>query len=321
MDGTRYRIGNVRTLAAALTLGAIAFTSIGFAQPPGGPPPGGGPGGPGGFGPGGRGGPGMGFGRPSLSNLPVGALDAELKLSDTQKRDIKQIQDATHKEQRALMPRLPGGPNGRPPGGGDPNGGPPNGPPPDFEQMRANMEKVHALDNKAVKQIESLLTDAQKKRLPDALKELNALGPAGIPLELLGDLKLSSDQKSSIVAVSTKAQRDMRQKMEDARRSGDFQSIRELMRSSRDNTRNQVMAILTPDQKALVENFEKDHPMRGRGGFPGGPGGFPGGPGGFGPPGGGPPPGGGSDGPPPPDEANGPPPPDAADGPPPADAL
>jgi len=317
-----FKRGSLNGLATALSLAAIATASIALAQPPdGGPPQGrpGGPGGPGRFGPpqGGPGGPGMPGGRMSVANVPAGALDAELDLSPKQKQDIVQLQDAFHKQQRSLMPNFggpgrPGGPRGQ---GGPPNGGPggPGGPPqggpdggrpdggpggqqPNFEQMRANMEKMRALEDKTVKQIEAVLTDSQRRALPGAMKELGAFGPAGIPLDVLGDLKLSSDQKSRIVAIAEKSQQEMRAKMDEARQSGDFQAIREIMQANRENVHKQVMAVLNADQRALVEKFVKEHPMRG----PGGPGGFPGGPGGFGPGGpggfpggpGGPPPGG-----------------------------
>ena len=234
--------------------------------------------------------------RMSVANVPIGALDAELKLSDKQKQDIKQIQDAFHKEQRAMMPRFPGGPggpgggpggppNGGPPpggpggpGGGPPGGGFPGGGPAIFEKMRG-------LEDKAVKQIEAMLTDSQKKAVPDAMKELSALGPAGIPLDVLGDLKLTADQKSRIIAISTKSQQDLRQKLDEARQSGDFQAFREIMQGSRESTQKQVNAVLTADQRTMIANFIKEHPMRGPGGFPGGPGGFRGGPGGPGGPG------------------------------------
>jgi hypothetical protein len=137
------------------------------------------------------------------------------------------------------------------------------------------------------------------------MKELGAFGPAGIPLDILSELKLSADQKSRIVAISEKAQQDMRAKMDEARQNGDFQSIFQIMQSNREAVHKQAMAVLNADQRALVEKFAKEHPMRGPGGpggfpggpgggfgRPGGPGGFPGGPGGP-PPGGNPPPPGG----------------------------
>jgi hypothetical protein len=307
MQSQQRRRGIRGGMLAGLSLLVLGASSLAMAQPPGGPPPGGGPGGPGGFGPpGGTGGrPGMFGPRISVANVPLAALDAELKLSAQQKQDIKQIQDSFRKEQRALMPGFPGGPgrgpggppNGGPPGGSPPNGGPPNGTPPDFEQMRANMEKIRSLDEKASKQIEALLTESQKMALPDALKELGDLGPTGIPFDILGDLKLTQDQKTRLIAVSKKSQEDMRKKMDEARQSGDFQSIRDLFQTSRETTHKQIMAVLTADQRTMVENFIKEHPMRSPGGFPGGPGGFGGFPGGPPRPGRGPGPG---DGPPPP---------------------
>lgn len=172
-----------------------------------------------------------------------------------------------------------GPPNGGPPNGFNPNGGPPNGGPPNFEQMRANMEKMRSLDEKYSKQIVAQLTDSQKKAVPDALKELTMLAQAGIPLDLIGELKLTVDQKSRIEAVVTKSQKDFQKSMQEAMQSGDFQRVQQVQRSFGENRHRQIMAVLTDSQKTLVENFIKEHPMRG----PGGPGFGPGGPGGFGP--------------------------------------
>jgi len=269
---------------AALTL--ILSQGIALAQPPGGPPPGG-PGGPGGPPPGGPGGPGGPRGRGmSAVNVPAAALAADLKLTTTQQEKIDKIQKQFQQDRSKLMPA-------RPEQGADPTDQ--GGAPPDPETMRANFEKLSSLERQASKQIDTVLTADQKKALPIALKNIQSLRMAGIPAEVLGDLKLTADQKKQIASVVEKSQQSMRQKMEDARQSGDFENMRAVMTESREAMHNAAMAKLTADQKTIVEDYLKDHPQQE---FE--PGGGP--PGGFGPP-----PGGGGPGgapPPPPDGDN-----------------
>ena len=279
---------------AALLLGTICIPSA-FALAQGGPPPGpdqgqGRPpfGGPPRFGGGQRG--------ASVAQIPVSALTAALNLTADQKSKIDSIQKDAQQQRRSLM---------TPPDQGA-------GGPPDPEQMRANFDKMRSLDQQTKANIEAVLTDDQKQALPGFLKEVETYRSTGIPLEVYGDLKLTVDQKQQIAAVAKKAQQDMQAKMEAARQSGDFQSMRSAMDQNRQTTHAKAMAVLTADQRATVKKYMDAHP-RPQGG-PGGPGGFggpggPGGPGGFGPGGpGGPPPGGPDGGP------GGPPPPPNGDG-------
>jgi Spy/CpxP family protein refolding chaperone len=271
--------------AVTLLLGATLGSTAGAQPPDGGPPP---PG------------PGRGPGRPpfggprqvTAADAPITILESGLKLTADQKEKIAQIQQDVRKKRRDLMPR----PGQRPDS------------PPDPETMRANRDKMRTLDQEAAKSIGDVLTDEQKQALPGLLKEIEALRATGIPAELYGDLKLTSDQRKKITAIAQKAQESQRQAMDKARESGDFQSVRETMQKSRRQTHDKAMQVLTSEQRALVEQFIKDHPRQGPGGFGPPPGG------GRGRGEGGPPPGGGPDGPPPPDGAG---PPPGEDGPPP----
>src|SRR5262249_49713265 len=147
-----------------------------------------------------------------------------------------------------------GGPGGPPPGGdfGPPPGGGPGGPPPDFEAMRAALEKMQGLERAANKKIEALLTSDQKTALPGLLKDLQLLGSVGIPGEVIGDLKLTVDEKKQISDIVKKSRNDMQAKMEEARQSGDFGSIRELMMDSQKQTHEKAMAVLTDEQREIV---------------------------------------------------------------------
>lgn len=270
-----------KIILAALVAGSVSG-SIAFAQGsegfggPGGPPP--------------RHGRGMPpFGSPrrvTVLDLPMPVLSAGLKLTEDQQSKVHDIQKSFRDQRDSLMPRR----------------GPDSGGPPDQSTMQANMEKLKALDAAANNSIKAVLNADQKALLPDLLKNIETLRAAGIPAELYGKLNLSDGQTKKIAEIAQQAQQDMHAKMEAARQSGDFEATRSAMDQSRAETHQKAMAILTDDQKSMVEQFIKDHP-RPQGGRGGGPGRGHGGPphDGFGPP-----PGGGPDGgPPPPD---GPPP-------------
>ena len=141
----------------------------------------------------------------------------------------------------------------------------------------------------ASKSIEALLTDSQKTKLPNVLKQFSAFQPAGLPLEIADKINLTEAQREKIAAIAEASRAADRKAMDEARASGDFESIRTAMQESRKAVRDKALTVLTDDQKKLVTDWVSTHPQRGPGfGGPGGPGGF-GGPGdGNGPPPGGP---------------------------------
>ncbi len=279
-----------RYILAALLAGTVS-SSITLAQGPGGPDgPGGGPGGP----------PGHGRGRPpfggmrrvSALDLPITVLASGLKLTDDQKDKIQQIQQDFRDQRNELMPRR----------------GPDSGGPPDPATMQANMEKMHSLETDASSKINAVLTSDQKTVLPTLIKNIESLRATGIPAELYSKLNLTAAQKKKIADIAQQARTYMQTKMAAAQQSGDFEAARSVMDQVRQDSHSKAMAVLTTEQKALVDQFIKDHPrpQGGRGfGPPNGHGGPP--QDGFGPPPDGGGPGGGPQdgGPPPPD---GPPP-------------
>ena len=294
-----------RTARVILPLFATMLcASTAWAQPPGGgpggPPPGGGFGGPGFGGPGGPP-PGMGMPRASMTaDIPMPMLEAGLNLTADQKAQIAPIQRAFRSQRPGGMggnggfPPPPGG--GNPPPPGPPNGGPPNGGPPD-PAMRGQLDAMRNAQQQASKQIEAILTPEQKQALPALLKELDALRGVGIPADLYGQLKLTSDQKTRIAGIAQKSQQKMRANMDTARQSGDFQTAQSQSQQIRRQAHDDALALLTPTQQQLVQRQPRNRP-------PGGPNG-------------GPPPGGPNGGPPPPNGGDGPPPPGGGDGPPP----
>ena len=129
-------------------------------------------------------------------------------------------------------------------------------------------------EQKAIKQIKTVLTDEQNGKVAQVMADVRGIGPAGLPMPVLEKIDLSKDQWSKIHAILVK-NRPSQDEQEGPGPGGrrDFRAIHD-----------QVFAVLTDDQKKVAQEFRQ---RRG----PGGPGGF-GGP----PPGG---PGGGFGGPPP----------------------
>ena len=164
----------------------------------------------------------------SLATVPVVALSAALKLTDEQKTKITAIHDKYAEDAKALRPA----PGAQP----DP----------------ANREKRRELTNKANADIEAVLNDEQKAKLKDVLQEMGMLRSAGIPLELVGDLKLTDDQKKQMAAIMADTQEKMRGlSPEDRRAKG-----REMMQEAR----TKMEAVLTDEQKAMIEKYRKEHP-------------------------------------------------------------
>ena len=254
-------------LAMLLMLGGILISSVVLAQ---GPPPGGGPGDfGGGPPPGGFGGPGgpppMGGRRqPSVVRLPVEFLETGLKLSAAQKTKIAQIQ-------QTLRRNRPGGQGrpGEPPpqGGGDPNGQPPNP-----QGMRGSMGQMQAQEQKAIKEIEAILTADQRRQVPALLKEASALREAGLPPVLSGRLALTATQKKKIAELRQDSTNTAPKKIDPKKNSGKFGAAWEASRGSNGGGqgREKVLALLTPEQRKAISAFEQTHP-RPQGGFGGPP--------------------------------------------------
>src|SRR5437763_112443 len=84
--------------------------------------------------------------------------------------------------------------------------------------VEARLEQ--AADQKASKEIEAVLTPAQKTKLPGVLKQLEAARGAGIPLEVVSDLKLAPDQWKKLEVISKEATAKRQQMMQGAAAGG-----------------------------------------------------------------------------------------------------
>ena len=252
-----------RTALGLLLIGLLVTTAA-FAQGPGGPPPpfGQGPppppyGGPPPFG-GPRGGDGRFGRRPpgggpppvTAARLPLGFLDAGLRLTSSQAAKITAIR------QQARPPfgvGTPGGPWGN------------AGPSPDTEANRKIM---------------AVLTAAQRQAMPGLIAKADALHSVGIPLEVAGELKMTSAQEKQLLALGAPAEKARKAAMAQTGWAGARGPYHDSSRQAREQTHAKAMALLSDSQRITVEEFLDAHPRPG----PGGPG-----PDGFGPP---PPPGG-----------------------------
>lgn len=212
--------------------------------------------------------PRMGPRQPSAADIPMTVLDANLKLTSAQKTKVSKIQDKMQQEFREMMPQP-----------GDPADGPP-----DMEAMRSRFEKLKALREDAARQIEAALTATQRKALVTLIQDVELFRSAGLPPELIGDLKLTASQKKRLSDLVTEAREKMEQRLQDSQQQGGFDAMRSAFMAMRQETYEKALTVLTPEQKEKTVKFVKEHPQRGPGGF--GPGG------GFGPPPDGPPPGG-----------------------------
>jgi Spy/CpxP family protein refolding chaperone len=200
-----------------------------------------------------------------LSNLPVDVLVKGLKLTDDQKTKVDDVQKKIREAQRAAFG-----------GGNNPfGGGAGGGNRPDPAQLQEMMTKMQEDRKKNDAQIEAVLTDDQKKALPAFLKDVQTFQTAQLPLALVGDLKLTDDQKTKMAAVVTQIQKIAQEKRQEAMDNQDFQSLREIMTQTQTALKDKTRALLTADQKAMVEKYEKENPNQGFGGR-GGRGGAPG---------------------------------------------
>ncbi len=173
-----------------------------------------------------------GMGRMTLAQIPVSALSMELKLTGDQKAKLTEIQTKYRADVQPLRPT----PGSQP----DPS----------------NFQKMRDLSQQANQSMEAVLTDDQKAKLPETLRHFSSLRSVGIPLEVYADLKLTDDQKKQIGDISRDATTKMQALApEDRRTQG---------RQIRQEVREKTLALLTADQKAIIEKYNREHP-RGQG--------------------------------------------------------
>ena len=179
-----------------------------------------------------------------LSDLSVSAMTQGLKLTDEQKTKIQAILDKRAADYKELV--LPPDQQGK------------------SEAVQAANQKRQEIANKSDSDIEAALTDDQKKTLPDFKRNLQVIQQAGLPLDVAGDLNLTEEQRTKIVAQARENQRTMRQKATEAQQSGTAMTAEARTAMLKEN-RDKILALLTPEQRATLDNYSKSHPARGTG--------------------------------------------------------
>ncbi|MCX6379762.1 MAG: hypothetical protein NT023_09860 [Armatimonadetes bacterium] len=171
-------------------------------------------------------------GRFTLVMIPIASLKSSLQLTDEQATKIEAIQKKASADTRAL--RQPGQP-----------------PSPE------SLQQIRDIGMKATKEVESLLTDDQKKKVAPLVKELGGYQSIGIPLTVLDALKLTDEQKKKIGEIIEKAQKDIKALPQEEQR----QKGREIRQASRE----EAAKLLTDDQKKELEKAQQAIQQRRRG--------------------------------------------------------
>lgn len=164
----------------------------------------------------------------SLATLPANDLAPLLKLTDDQKSKVAAIQEKLATDSRPLRAQR----------------GQPANP--------ENREKLAALNKQATTDIEAVLTQEQKDRFKALALEIRMYRAAGLPVALIPELKLTAEQKTKIADIEKAA----------APQPGAQPADR---RAARQKEREDILAVLTPEQKAALDKYEQAHPRaRGR---------------------------------------------------------
>ena len=150
----------------------------------------------------------------SMGVLPVSAIDFAVTLKEDQKPKIEAIQDKLKEDEKAAG---------------------------------ADQEKRKEIGTKANEDLLAILTSEQKAALTKATPMLGMLvRTKAIPLGVIGDLKLTEDQKGKIEEAAADTQTKMRAA------KGDKPAQQELQAAFK----TKVEAVLTDDQKKMIS----EHP-------------------------------------------------------------
>ncbi|MCL6623944.1 MAG: hypothetical protein K6T17_04895 [Fimbriimonadales bacterium] len=161
-------------------------------------------------------------------------VQQELQITEQQRQ---QIQEAM----QALRPA--GGPGGGPGGRGGAGGGLD---PQQRDQQTAEVEKT----------IKGILNESQYARYRELLAQW--LGAEALARKDYADeVGLTSDQRLKIQEIQRQAQQRLREELQAAREAGgDFQAIRQKLEQIRVETRQQILNLLTPEQKTKWQQIQ-----------------------------------------------------------------
>ncbi len=152
----------------------------------------------------------------SLAVMPVSAIDYVVKLTEDQKTKISAVLDKYKEDEKAATGDRP---------------------------------KMQELSKKTNDDLFAILTTEQKETLKKETPMLGTLSRTkAIPLSVLGNLKLTDDQKSKITEVATGAQTKMREARGDRAAQQTLQA----------ELKAKIEALLTDDQKKIIA----EHPEK-----------------------------------------------------------
>jgi len=133
-------------------------------------------------------------------------------------------------------------------------------------KIKASQEKAAkamAEARAAKAEMTAVLTGEQRAKVDGVVREFSAYPHVGIPLQILGELKLTDDQRSRIRPIAE----EMEKRLQGLRTAGG-QSNLQAIRQIRQGYVARVKAILTPEQQAAIEKWRKVNPGPRAGGNP-----------------------------------------------------
>ncbi|SRR6056297_151032 len=145
-----------------------------------------------------------------------------------------------------------------------------------FEKMQKKREE---LEEKVTQALDEVLLPEQSERLHQI--RIQVQGIRALADEKVAEqLEITAEQKKEMEEVQDKMRSEMAEKFREARESGDFGAMRDLMPKMQEKTEAAMMEILTAEQKKKFEEMKGEPfemPENDRGGFGGGRGGAGGG--------------------------------------------
>ncbi len=183
----------------------------------------------------------------SLASIPAEYMKSNLNLSDDQVSRIQAIQAKAWEKMKAERPSF----------GVKPVGDVSNTrmlPTP--LQMRVWESDRMAAEAELSQEIKSTLTEEQRANaFPLFLKETSALAMAGLPVEALGELNLTSDQKQKIISGYESVPSDKRISKEAERDLDPEEKIERRAQFHKDRM-DSLMPILTDAQKETLKQYD-----------------------------------------------------------------
>lgn len=149
----------------------------------------------------------------------------------------------------------------------------------DTERAAAMQQRMQEMNERAAAQLEEVLLPEQLERGRQIVLQQQGAAAFSDP-KVIEKLELTDDQKKKIEEVQSAAREKMVAAMREAFSSGDREAIGKMMAESRESTLQEVLAVLTDEQRTKYEELRGEKfdlspaaMMRGFGrGGPGGPG-------------------------------------------------